>query len=349
MASSSPPPPPPPPPPSSPPSQPPQYWCHHCHKRVSVESLPGQPDLLCLDCHFGFVESLPPSSSPTASAAADFIDADTSTAAVDDSTLGSQFIHVLRLLSQVSRQDLPSPPPPPPLSSAAADHRDFLRIEISGVNDDGDDEEEEEEEESVRSVEIEGDSDDDDDDDVDESEEELRRRQRRDLLRLRLRDFATRARSGGRNRILDWAEILMGLETNSMELRFDTDRYVGNPGDYVNESEYEAILQNLAEADGRRGAPPASKNAVEDLKTVTVTEELVCSICKDGVSVGEAVTEMPCGHGYHGECIATWLQARNSCPVCRFELPTDDAEYEEGKGKKTPPNALVGGSSASSL
>ena len=135
----------------------------------------------------------------------------------------------------------------------------------------------------------------------------------------------------------------MGLEDNSIEFRFElpetTDRYIGNPGDYVDAAEYEALLQNLADAEGRRGAPPAAKFAVESLKVVeikTVDESYVCAICKDGVNVGEFVKEMPCGHGYHGDCIVPWLASRNSCPVCRFELPTDDTEYEEEKKKRCP-------------
>lgn len=336
------------PPPPPPPPPPAQYWCYHCDKRVAVETLAGQPDVVCNECKFGFVESIsasPPTTYPPSRSSDQHPE--------DTTTLGSQFLQVLRLLAQVAREEDVPPPPPPP--TAPSDHNDFLRIQIDGwqndneEDNDDEDREEREDEEDVRSIEIEGQSDDDDhDDDDQEVREENARRRRRDMLRLRLRDFATRARSEGRNRILDWAEILMGLDDNSIEFRFEmpeTDRYMGNPGDYVDAAEYEALLQNLAEADGRRGAPPASKSVVENLRTLEIKSEeesYVCAICKDGVNVGEFVKEMPCGHGYHGDCIVPWLSARNSCPVCRFELPTDDSDYEEERRKR------AGGSSGSS-
>ncbi|KAF3640833.1 E3 ubiquitin-protein ligase RING1 [Capsicum chinense] len=326
----------------------PDYWCYQCEARVAVETLPDLPDLICNNCKSGFVESVP-SRAVSVSPSDDQID--------EDPTFGNQFIQVLRLIAEAARE---TDAPPPPPSEHADD--DYLRVELDGWgNDDDDDDDDEDEEEhnelEVRNGDVGGenrrnriqsededdDEENDDDDDVDEvedDEEDLRRR-RRDVLRLRLRDFAARA-ANRRNRILDWAEILMGLEDHSIELRLqvpDMDGYIGNPGDYVDAAGYEALLQTLAESDssGRRGAPPASKSAIEGLDTLVIKEEqdvIACAICKDVVNVGEKAKNLPCGHGYHDDCIVQWLGTRNSCPVCRFELATDDPEYEEERKKR---------------
>lgn len=78
------------------------------------------------------------------------------------------------------------------------------------------------------------------------------------------------------------------------------------------------------------GTRPASKRVVDDLPVVEITSEelskgkIVCAVCTGEVAVGEKVTRLPCWHYYHGECIVPWLGVKNTCPVCRFELPTDE-------------------------
>ncbi|OMO88486.1 Zinc finger, RING-type [Corchorus capsularis] len=101
---------------------------------------------------------------------------------------------------------------------------------------------------------------------------------------------------------------------------------------------FEQLLDHLAETDGsRRGAPPTSVSFMNKLPRVIVSDEhekhdgLACAICKDVLPVGTEVNQLPCLHVYHPSCILPWLSARNSCPLCRYELPTDDKDYEEGK------------------
>nr|GEW58049.1 probable E3 ubiquitin-protein ligase RHC2A [Tanacetum cinerariifolium] len=74
---------------------------------------------------------------------------------------------------------------------------------------------------------------------------------------------------------------------------------------------------------------PASKAAIEALETIDikgshVASDLHCAVCKDVFELKTEVKEMPCKHLYHSECIIPWLSLRNSCPVCRHELPLDN-------------------------
>ncbi|KAL1423542.1 hypothetical protein MTO96_020930 [Rhipicephalus appendiculatus] len=81
--------------------------------------------------------------------------------------------------------------------------------------------------------------------------------------------------------------------------------------------------------------PPASKQAIQSLKREPVEETgKKCPICLKEFGNGEVVTELPCCHFFHDDCIVPWLKLVNTCPVCRHELPTDDPNYEELKAQK---------------
>ncbi|KAI4382390.1 hypothetical protein MLD38_008363 [Melastoma candidum] len=59
--------------------------------------------------------------------------------------------------------------------------------------------------------------------------------------------------------------------------------------------------------------------------------DLHCAVCKEQFELHDEAREMPCKHMYHQECILPWLATRNSCPVCRHELPTE-ANNENAEG-----------------
>ncbi|KAI3757946.1 hypothetical protein L6452_05490 [Arctium lappa] len=81
--------------------------------------------------------------------------------------------------------------------------------------------------------------------------------------------------------------------------------------------------------------PPASKAAIESMPTIEIQENHVsveshCAVCKEPFDLGTEAKEMPCKHLYHSDCILPWLALRNSCPVCRYELPPDNQDSVNG-------------------
>ncbi|KAM4082648.1 hypothetical protein ACJW30_11G191500 [Castanea mollissima] len=68
------------------------------------------------------------------------------------------------------------------------------------------------------------------------------------------------------------------------------------------------------------------------LSTITISSSmldsdpvLLCAICKDDLLLHSQAKQLPCSHLYHSQCILPWLSSHNSCPLCRFQLPTTTA------------------------
>lgn len=96
--------------------------------------------------------------------------------------------------------------------------------------------------------------------------------------------------------------------------------------------------QEVQEWNEEKGAPPISSSCLQALPLVKVTEEdLVqdgnefCCICIESLEVGQSALQLPCGHLYHKKCGVDWLLKHCTCPNCRYELQSDNAEFEAGR------------------
>ena len=104
--------------------------------------------------------------------------------------------------------------------------------------------------------------------------------------------------------------------------------------------EIEDILTYLINNDTNvYGVHPTSQKAINSFQKIKINNDVlagfqnenVCSVCKDEFEVEQECLYLPCKHYFHVECINPWLKEHNSCPICRFELATDDEECEDNK------------------
>ncbi|KAJ8621711.1 hypothetical protein MRB53_030240 [Persea americana] len=107
----------------------------------------------------------------------------------------------------------------------------------------------------------------------------------------------------------------------------------GSLGGFFFRPGLDLLLQHLLENDpSRYGTAPAKKEVVEAIPSVKVGENLQCSICLDDFDMGSEAKEMPCKHKFHSGCIVPWLELHSTCPVCRFELPSDGPKVGSENG-----------------
>jgi E3 ubiquitin-protein ligase EL5 len=78
------------------------------------------------------------------------------------------------------------------------------------------------------------------------------------------------------------------------------------------------LLRSLPVTVYRRADAPKG-SAAEDVG-------VECAVCLSELQDGEAARFLPrCGHGFHAQCVDTWLASHTTCPLCRVTVAKSDA------------------------
>lgn len=89
------------------------------------------------------------------------------------------------------------------------------------------------------------------------------------------------------------------------------------------------ICLKLDPADTDADADAADPNADAPASADPATAAVVVQKADEKIFI-----VLPCRHSFHSECIIPWLNRTNTCPLCRFELKTDDPNYEQYKAQR---------------
>jgi len=98
-----------------------------------------------------------------------------------------------------------------------------------------------------------------------------------------------------------------------------------------------ALMRSMQDESSKpKAPPPASRESLSQLTTGRAGSRKAllkekCVVCADHFKPSDTYSQLPCNHVFHQVCLFPWLQSTNTCPICRFELPTDDVKYEEKK------------------
>lgn len=108
----------------------------------------------------------------------------------------------------------------------------------------------------------------------------------------------------------------------------------------ISKKDGEFLRQAVTKANAQMGAPPSiipstttptteeTKIVVEQsgapkVRIFSQEHRVACPVCRDDYDLESKSVRLPCSHLFHSPCILPWIEKRNTCPLCRFALPTD--------------------------
>ena len=107
-----------------------------------------------------------------------------------------------------------------------------------------------------------------------------------------------------------------------------------SPGDFASDAAMANLATRLMDMTANANQPSgASEEAINALREIPATQQHLgdtgdtnCPICIERVKLGEKITELPCKHWFHLECIKSWLAQHDTCAICRAGIEAKDGE-----------------------
>ena len=71
-----------------------------------------------------------------------------------------------------------------------------------------------------------------------------------------------------------------------------------------------------------------SSNMEDRFPTATEADldrgDRMCIVCREDMEVEMAPKRLPCGHCFHLDCLKSWLERQQNCPICRRLIPAEE-------------------------
>ncbi|KAL6128808.1 hypothetical protein ACLB2K_072162 [Fragaria x ananassa] len=86
---------------------------------------------------------------------------------------------------------------------------------------------------------------------------------------------------------------------------------------------------------------PASRSFIQGLEPVSLDSDIIarspsCAVCLEDFDMDQqqepSITQLPCRHYFHLDCIVQCLERNHMCPLCRYEMPMEQ-DYAQGSSE----------------
>ncbi|CAL4911647.1 unnamed protein product [Urochloa decumbens] len=79
----------------------------------------------------------------------------------------------------------------------------------------------------------------------------------------------------------------------------------------------------------RAAATSAAIFGLKEVRAGDAASQSECAVCLRDFDAEETLRAMPCSHAFHQRCIFHWLRRNGVCPLCRHQLPTEEAPVDQ--------------------